>query len=88
MESHVKNCVKREEKSVPAQNGSDDIQNERLMAIEENLTFLRKSLNEEIRMRYEMIGELGHLKKRNQVCFVFFFLLKISIIQLESCLKR
>ena len=72
MDNHVKNCVKRDEKSVPVQNRADDIQNERLMAIEENLTFLRKSLNEEIRMRHDMIVELGHLKKRNQVCFLYF----------------
>lgn len=28
---------------------------------------LRKSLNDEIQMRHEMIGELGSLKRRNQV---------------------
>ncbi|KAL7032129.1 hypothetical protein ACKWTF_007230 [Chironomus riparius] len=67
MDNHVKNCVKRDEKSVPVQNVADDIQNERLMSIEENLTFLRKSLNEEIRMRHDLIVELGHLKKRNQI---------------------
>lgn len=71
MDNHVKNCVKRDEKSVPVQNVADDIQNERLMSIEENLTFLRKSLNEEIRMRHDLIVELGHLKKRNQVCFLY-----------------
>lgn len=78
MDKHVKSCVKRDEKSVLTPNVSDDIQNERLMAIEENLTFLRKSLNEEIRMRHDMIVELGHLKKRNQVCFVFSFLKNLN----------
>lgn len=73
MDKHVKSCVKRDEKSIPFPKVSDDIQNERLMAIEENLTFLRKSLNEEIRMRHDMLVELGHLKKRNQVCLVFSF---------------
>lgn len=46
---------------------NNDSVNERLMSIEENLTFLRKALNEEIRMRHDMIVELGQLKKRNQV---------------------
>lgn len=40
---------------------------ERLLSVEEDLKFLRKALNEEIQMRHEIIGELGSLKRRNQV---------------------
>lgn len=66
MDKHLKFCVIRDS-TVP--NGSKDaaLNNERLKAIEENLSFLRKELNEEIRMRYELISDLGNLKKRNQV---------------------
>lgn len=39
----------------------------RLSLVEENMMMLRKSLNDEIQMRHEMIGELGSLKRRNQV---------------------
>lgn len=41
--------------------------NQRLVSMEENLTFLRKSLNEEIQMRHDIIVEMGTLKKRNQI---------------------
>lgn len=67
IDKHKKSCTKRNEQPQLVENGSMDISNERLSAIEENLTFLRKSLNEEIRMRHDMIVELGHLKKRNQI---------------------
>lgn len=66
MEKHLKFCVIRDS---TAPNGSKDSSpsNEKLAAIEENLSYLRKELNEEIRMRYELISDLGTLKKRNQV---------------------
>lgn len=66
MDKHLKFCVIRDSTKP---NGSKDesLSNERLSAIEENLTYLRKELNEEIRMRYELISDLGNLKKRNQV---------------------
>lgn len=79
MDRHKKGCVKREEKSVLLQSISNDVPNDRLAAIEENLTFLRKSLNEEIRMRHDMIVELGHLKKRNQVACLDFFLISAPL---------
>lgn len=47
-----------------------DMATERLSSMEENLMFLRKALNEEIQMRHDIIGELGSLKKRNQVCIL------------------
>ena len=63
MDKHLKVCSKR-----PQINGlNGDFNDEKLSVMEENLMFLRKSLNEEIQMRHEMIGELGNLKKRNQV---------------------
>lgn len=70
MEKHLKVCVKRPQ--APVQNGLrrdvDSIaENGKLSMLEDNLTFLRKSLNEEIQMRHDMIEELGSLKKRNQV---------------------
>lgn len=62
----MKFCVIRDS-TVP--NGSKEaaLSNERLRAIEEDLNFMRKELNEEIRMRFELITDLGNLKKRNQV---------------------
>lgn len=66
MDKHKKTCSKRDEKH-QHDSFKGDVISERLSSIEENLTFLRKSLNEEIRMRHDMIVELGHFKKRNQV---------------------
>lgn len=69
MDKHLKVCSKRsqpqnEEKKKEI---DDDIATERLSSMEENLLFLRKALNEEIQMRHDIIGELGSLKRRNQV---------------------
>jgi hypothetical protein len=73
IDKHLKVCSRR---SQVTQNGHKSETNaelipERLSMIEENLMFLRKSLNEEIQMRLEVIGELGSLKRRNQVKFIF-----------------
>jgi hypothetical protein len=68
MDKHLKNCAKRDLAPQFSPTRDDAVLvGERLASMEENLTFLRKSLNEEIQMRHDMIGELGHLKKRNQV---------------------
>lgn len=64
MEKHLKRCAKRPQTSI--ENGSSDA-DERMSMMEENLMFMRKSLNEEIQMRHEIIDELGSLKRRNQV---------------------
>lgn len=70
MEKHLKVCAKRPQALV--QNGmrrdvDSTAENGKMSMLEDNLTFLRKSLNEEIQMRHDMIEELGSLKKRNQV---------------------
>lgn len=72
MDKHLKVCTKRsqpinEEKKTET---DADMTTERLSSMEENLMFLRKALNEEIQMRHDVIGELGSLKRRNQVCIV------------------
>lgn len=69
MDKHLRVCSKREQ---PIQNGhksqtDSDMAIVRLSLVEENMMMLRKSLNDEIQMRHEMIGELGSLKRRNQV---------------------
>lgn len=66
MDKHLKFCVIRDS---TASNGQKDTSlfNDRLNTMEEDLTYLRKELNEELKMRYEMISDLGQLKKRNQV---------------------
>lgn len=70
MDKHLKVCSKRPQASI--QNGlqreNSEMSNDKMSMLEENLMFLRKSLNEEIQMRHDMIEELGSLKKRNQVC--------------------
>lgn len=68
MDKHLKVCSKRE----VLQNGNNKPQDsdmiaERLAIVEENLMFLRKSLNDEIQMRLDLISEFGSLKRRNQV---------------------
>lgn len=70
MEKHLTVCAKRPKTSIP--NGAKTIADsefsvDRISMMEENLVFLRKSLNEEIQMRHDMIEELGGLKRRNQV---------------------
>lgn len=71
MEQHFTICAKREKPTQGRCHDDCDKERvvERLSLIEENLMFLRKSLNEEIQMRLEVIGELGALKRRNQVNF-------------------
>jgi hypothetical protein len=69
MEKHLTSCSKRGNtlpigRKVQTESGLRFTQ---LSAIEENLMSLRKALNEEIQMRHDMIGELGGLKRRNQV---------------------
>lgn len=70
MEKHLKVCSKRGHATLPY---GRKIENEssvvvaQLSSIEENLMSLRRALNEEIQMRHEMLGELGGLKRRNQV---------------------
>lgn len=67
MDKHVKVCSKRTS-PVPMESKSDEsLMSERLSLIEENLMFLRKTVNGEIQMRNDMIGDLGNIKKRNQV---------------------
>lgn len=76
MDKHLKCCVIRDSTKP---NGSKDdslniaLNDEKLKAIEEDLSYLRKELNEEIRMRYDLISDLGNLKKRNQVSFSNYF---------------
>lgn len=73
MDKHLKSCTKRELTTAQLNSTQDaEIMVERVSSMEENLTFLRKSLNEEIQMRHDMIVELGHLKKRNQVIVTFW----------------
>ncbi len=63
----MKFCVIRDS---TAPNGSKDASSnneDRLKAMEEDLSYLRRELNEESRMRYELISDLGNLKRRNQV---------------------
>ncbi|CRK93097.1 CLUMA_CG006514, isoform A [Clunio marinus] len=76
LENHIKTCTKGENSNKKMHNGianfqslkdSPIIENDRVELIEENLIKLRKSLNEEIQMRHDVIGELGNLKKRNQI---------------------
>lgn len=70
MDKHLTVCMKRSAKNpLNRQKSESDAEMavERLLLVEENLMSLRKSLNEEIQMRHEMIGELGSLKRRNQV---------------------
>lgn len=66
MDKHMKFCVIRDS---TASNGLKEASlfNDRLNIMEEDLTYLRKELNEELKMRFEMISDLGQLKKRNQV---------------------
>lgn len=66
MDKHLKFCVIRDSKSPNGIKDSSQF-NDRLSTMEEDLMYLRKELNEEIKMRYELISDLGHLKKRNQV---------------------
>ena len=67
MDKHLKFCVIRD--STTTASGLKDVSflNDRLNTMEEDLTYLRKELNEELKMRFEMISDLGQLKKRNQV---------------------
>lgn len=70
MDKHLTVCTKRNSRNPLNRQKSEadaELAVERLSLIEENLTSLRKSLNEEIQMRLEMIGEFGSLKRRNQV---------------------
>lgn len=68
MDKHLKVCARRSGKTpVNGQLNDGEMAVERLLLMEENVTSLRKSLNEEIQMRHDMIGELGSLKRRNQV---------------------
>lgn len=66
----MKLCSKRPQATLP--NGlknevDSEMTNDKLSMVETNVMFLRKSLNEEIQMRHDMIEELGSLKRRNQV---------------------
>lgn len=62
MERHLKFCTKR------IKNGTEDSDNDtRISLLEENLMHLRKILNEEIKMRHNVIVDLGDLKRHNQV---------------------
>jgi hypothetical protein len=77
MDTHLRVCSKRgQTKANGAQIEIDlELTNERLSSVEESLMSLRKALNEEIQMRHDMIGDLGVLKRRNQVnldfCAIF-----------------
>lgn len=86
MDKHLKFCVIRD--STSPKGGKDSIfLNERLKSMEEDLSYLRKELNEEIKMRYELISDLGQLKKRNQVRIILRpnkFLIKFSHRSLTS----
>lgn len=82
MDKHLKVCLKRGHPPLNGQTKDIDTELgvERLSAVEESLIFLRKSLNEEIQMRHDIIGELGSLKKRNQVgCFDTILLSNLSL---------
>lgn len=71
MDKHLTVCAKRPNPStpndVPKIIAASEFSDQRILMMEENLIFLRKSLNEEIQMRHDMIEELGGLKRRNQV---------------------
>lgn len=69
MNQHVKTCAKRSSMILNGINSDVDLTTlgVRLSQIDENLTSMRKSLNDEIEMRHEIIGELGGLKRQNQV---------------------
>lgn len=71
MEKHLKVCSKRSQPGTMQNGGKTtldaELATERLLSVEEDLMFLRKALNEEIQMRHDIIGELGSLKRRNQV---------------------
>lgn len=47
-------------------NGTDDFQN-RLVILEQDIRSIRSTLNEEIRQRHRLIGDVGSLRKRNVV---------------------
>lgn len=66
MDKHLTVCTKRNQVGQKKEVLSD-MDSRRLSSVEENLTLMRKALNEEIQMRHDVIGELGNLKKRNQV---------------------
>lgn len=66
MERHLKSCAKRIKNS--NENKENDMDTDmRISLLEENLMHLRKMLNEEIKMRHEVIVDLGDLKRHNQV---------------------
>lgn len=69
MDKHLTVCPKRSQFPLSGQKKEalSEIDSRRLSSIEENLTLMRKALNEEIQMRHDVIGELGNLKRRNQV---------------------
>lgn len=69
MDKHLMVCPKRSQFPMNGgkKEGLSEIDSKRLSAIEENLMLMRKALNEEIQMRHDVIGELGNLKRRNQV---------------------
>lgn len=69
MDEHLKVCSKRGLQKGQRVVSDRELAAERLASVEENLMFLRKALNEEIQMRHDVIGELGSLKRRNQVKF-------------------
>lgn len=71
MDQHVKTCPKRSSMILNGIQSDIDLATlgERLSLIDENLSSMRKALNEEIQMRHEIIGELGGLKRQNQVSF-------------------
>lgn len=71
MDKHLEVCSKRSQltKNDITNSRTNDlhISSERLSVMEEDLKYLRKALNEEIQMRHTLIGDLGSLKRRNQV---------------------
>lgn len=71
MDQHVKVCPRRSSMILNGIKSDVDLATlgERLTMIDDNLSSLRKALNDEIQMRHDIIGELGSLKRRNQVKF-------------------
>lgn len=67
MDKHVVVCSKRTSPEPMESKSDESLMSERLSLIEENLMFLRKTVNGEIKMRNDIIGDLGNIKKRNQV---------------------
>ena len=66
MEHHFKMCPKNIKNSIDNPENHLDIDT-RISLLEENVMHLRKILNEEIKMRHDIVVDLGDLKRNNQV---------------------